>query len=371
MKILQLGKFYPIFGGIEKVEWDLTKGLSEKGIDCDMLCAGLKAETTVPQTIRFNDHGRVIVVPAFRKAAGTMLSFAMPRYLRKYSSEYDIIQVHHPDPMAALSLWLSGYKGKVILHWHSDIIKQKKLLKFYMPLQNWLIKRADIIVGTSPVYVQQSPYLAKVQDKITAIPIGVDPVEVDAEAAEKVQASYPGKKIVFSLGRLVPYKGYTYLIKAASMLPDDYHVVIGGNGPLMGELEKQIIDSDLKDKVSLLGRVPDDTLAGLYGAARLFVLPSVQKTEAFGIVLIEAMSCGLPIVATKIPESGTSWVNADGESGLNVPIEDAEALADAIKDICENEDKHIAFSIGSAKRYAEVFTKSKMIDNFARLYEKI
>lgn len=371
MKLLQLGKFYPIFGGIEKVMWDLTKGLSEKGIDCDMLCAGLKSETTVPQTITFNEHGRVIVVPAFRKAAGTMLSLAMIRYLRKHKGEYDIIQIHAPDPMAALSLRLSGFKGKVILHWHSDIIKQKQLLKFYLPLQSWLIRRADLIVGTSPVYVQQSPYLKGVQHKVTYVPIGIEPMKTDKTAAEKLQAQYPGKKIIFSLGRFVPYKGYTYLVSAAKLLPDDYQVLIGGNGPTFDSISQQIKDLNLEEKVKLLGRVPDEDLPALFGAAKLFVLPSVQKTEAFGIVQIEAMSCGVPVVATKIPESGTAWVNADGESGLNVPIEDPQALADAILAICEDPQKHDAFALAAEKRYQQVFKISKMIDNFAELYEKV
>jgi len=371
MKILQLGKFYPIFGGVEKVMWDLTKGLSERGLECDMLCAGLKSEVefdSSPKIIRFNDLGRVIVVKAIRKMAGTMLSPAMITYLRKHKGEYDIISIHHPDPMAALALYLSSYKGRVVLHWHSDIIKQKKLLKFYRPLQSWLIQRAECIVGTTPVYVEQSPELQGVKDKLKAVPIGVWPLEPDAKEVEKIRASFEGKKIIFSLGRLVPYKGYTYLLQAAKLLPSDYQVVIGGNGPLLPQLERQIIDLGIKDRVSLLGRVPDEVASALFGASDVFVLPSIQKTEAFGIVQVEAMSCGVPVVATKIPQSGTAWVNEDGVSGLNVEPEDPKALADAIVSICEGD--YESFRKGAKQRYEAQFTIESMINKVLDIYEK-
>ena len=112
MKVLQLGKFYPIRGGVEKVMWDLTSGLSARGIDCDMLCAELEKD----EIIHLNEHGRVICVKAWMKKAATMIAPKMVSWLRKHKDEYDIIHVHHPDPMACLALRLSGYKGRVILH---------------------------------------------------------------------------------------------------------------------------------------------------------------------------------------------------------------------------------------------------------------
>jgi rhamnosyl/mannosyltransferase len=154
MKILQLGKFYPIRGGVEKVMYDLMLGLSEQQVHCDMLCAS--TEDHPAGTMQLNPYARLIVVPTRVKLAATMLSPGMITTLRKIAKEYAIIHVHHPDPMACLALFLSGYKGKVVLHWHSDILKQKTLLKLYAPLQRWLINRADLIVGTTPVYVRQS-----------------------------------------------------------------------------------------------------------------------------------------------------------------------------------------------------------------------
>lgn len=367
MKILQLGKFYPIRGGVEKVMWDLTKGISSRGIDCDMLCATLDEE----KTIDFGEHGHVFCVKALAKKAATMLSPAMVARLRRIAGDYDIIHVHHPDPMACLALMLSGYKGKVVLHWHSDILSQKVLLAFYEPLQRWLIRRADLIVGTTPVYVQNAPALKDVQHKVTYLPIGVEDVSKTPSCTPDLLEKLQGKKIVFSLGRLVPYKGYTYLVDAASYLNDSYHVVIGGDGPLREILEKQIVDSGLGDKVTLLGRVSDEELPAWYQSCSLFCLSSIWKTEAFAIVQVEAMSCAKPVVATSIPDSGVSWVNAHGVSGLNVPPEDPHALANAIMDICEEKTRYDDFCVNARARFETVFGFDRMIDGCIGLYQSI
>lgn len=364
MKVLQLGKFYPIRGGVEKVMWDLTSGLSARGIDCDMLCAELEKD----EVIHLNGHGRVICVKAWRKLAATMIAPKMVSWLKKHKDEYDIIHVHHPDPMACLALRLSGYKGRVILHWHSDILKQKTLLKFYAPLQRWLIRRADTIVGTTPVYLKESPYLKDVQGKTVAVPIGIKPVSFDEKLAAEWKERYPGKKLIISIGRLVPYKGYGYLIGAARHLGPEYQVLIVGDGPVRENLEEEIRNNGVEGKVKLLGYVEDEEMHALLAACDVFVLSSVMKTEAFGIVQIEAMSLGKPVVATKVPESGVSWVNADGESGLNVPIKDPEALAKAIRTICTDDSLYVRLSKGAAERFKERFTLEGMIEKTIIVY---
>jgi len=284
---------------------------------------------------------------------------------------YDIVHVHHPDPMAALALRKSGFKGKVVLHWHSDIVKQKTLLKFYMPLQNWLVRRADVVIGTSPVYVAESPHLLAARDKLACLPIGTEPLSPDPESVARLKARFPGKKIVYSLGRLVGYKGYKYLVEAARYLPDDYQIVIGGKGPLQTELEDEALSLGVGGKVRFLGWVPDEDSAAWFGACDVFALSSIMKTEAFAIVQVEAMSCGKPVVATKIPGSGVSWVNADGESGINVPVEDAKALADAILAITSDDGTYAAFSARARKRYETMFTYPEMIQGCIDIYEKL
>ena len=383
MKVLQLGKFYPIRGGVEKVMWDLTRGLSARGVTCDMLCATLPddpvdeedrdrcTQTPDGRVIRFNEHGRVICVPAFAKKAATMLSPAMVRWVRRHAAEYDLIHIHHPDPMAALALWLSGYKGPVVLHWHSDILSQKALLALYRPLQHWLIRRADRVLGTTPVYVRESPYLQGAQDKVGYVPIGINPVIFEENAVSEYRNRYRGKKIVVSLGRLVPYKGYSSLIQAAALLGGDYQVLIGGMGPLRDDLQAQIDSLDLNGHVKLLGYVANEDIPTLYGACDVFVLASVMKTEAFGIVQIEAMSCGKPVVATRIPGSGTAWVNEHGVSGLNVEPGDPAALARAIREICADGGTYEKYSRGAWKRFEALYTSDKMIDKILDEYETL
>ena len=367
MKILQIGKFYPIRGGVEKVMYDLTLGLSRRDIRCDMLCA--VTEQQKPGIIPVNGLARLLCMPTWIKWSATMIAPAMITTLRRIQHEYDIIHIHHPDPMACLSLYLSGYKGKVVLHWHSDILKQKALLRLYGPLQRWLIKRADVIVGTSPVYVQQSPFLSQVQDKLADMPIGINDLVTEPDLVARIREQYAGKKIIFSLGRLVEYKGYEYLIKAAQYLEDNHIILIGGGGPLKNELQQLIDALGVSGKVKLLGFIPDDKdTAAYFKACDLFCLSSIWKTEAFGIVQIEAMSCGKPVVATRIEGSGVSWVNADGVSGYNVEPENAEALAGAIGKILSDSQRYAELSAGARQRYETMFTQEKMVDKCLELY---
>ena len=186
-----------------------------------------------------------------------------------------------------------------------------------------------------------------------------------------MREKFPCKKLGFSLGRLVTYKGYEYLIEAARFLDDDYVLLIGGTGPLKAELDEKIKMLGLEGKVVLLGRVSDEDLPAYYGACELFCLSSVQKTEAFGIVQIEAMSCGKPIVATTIPQSGVAWVNAHGVSGLNVVPENAKELALAIQAILKDQVTYNGYSQRAAQRYHDIFTRDKMIESCVDIYERL
>ena len=379
MKILQLGKFYPIRGGVEKVMWDLFQGLNEAGVHCDMLCAALPGTQADPEdrewqvgdkplTFKTAGEGRCYCVKAIQKTAATMISPEMVRWVKEHKDEYDIIHVHHPDPMACLALRLSGYKGRVVLHWHSDILKQKGLFHLYKPLQRWLVRRADRIVGTTPVYVRKSPHLWNVQHKVAFIPIGI---EDNIRRTPVVPPRLSQEKTVFFLGRLVEYKGLKYLVEAATYLPSDYHIVIGGSGPLEDALRKQIKEAKLEGRVSLEGRIGNDRMKELFNDCTLFCLPSTMKTEAFGIVQIEAMSCGKPVVATRVADSGISWVNEQGVSGWNAEPRDPEGLADAILSICANEKTYRSFCQGARERFEQNFTREAMIQKFLSLYEQV
>lgn len=368
MKILQIGKFYPIHGGVEKVMYDLATGLSEREIRCDLLFASADGHTF---TIKHNKHCDILRTHTLAKVKATMIAPAMILRLRKIANNYDIIHVHHPDPMAALALRLSGFKGKIVVHWHSDILKQKIILKFYRPLQSWVLRKACRIVGTTPVYLNESPWLKKYQDKTHVMPIGINPVTPDERGAANIRARFGDKKIILSLGRLVPYKGFDTLIEAATHLSDDYVILIGGRGPMHERLAGKIKQLGLENKVHLLGFIPDERLAAYITASKIFCLSSVFRTEAFAIVQIESMSAGRPVAATRIPGSGVSWVNKHEYSGLNVEPGDAKATAKAIEQICDNEQTWQEYCQRARQRYTDNFRYEKMIDNCEQLYKDI
>lgn len=367
MKILQLGKFYPIQGGVEVVMYKLAQGLSERGISCDLFYASRDGETS---DIDLNAHCRIFRSKTLFEAKATMISPGMIWKLRHIHKDYDIIHIHHPDPMAALALFCSGFKGKVVLHWHADIVRQNKLLLYYKPLQNWLIRRADLIVGTSPVYVRESDALKDVQHKTVVVPIGVTPPETQhVSPMPAILERFRGKTIIFTLGRLVLYKGFEYLVEAARYLPDDYVVLIGGDGNLHQSLENQIKAEGLEDKVHLLGFIPLQELTAYFKACRLFCLSSIDKREAFAIVQVEAMAFGKPIVSTDIPGSGVPWVNMNGESGITVEPCNSRALADAIVELSSDEARYQRFCEQARQRYERLFRYEVMINKMEEVYK--
>jgi len=371
MKILHIGKFYPVYGGVEKVMYDFCDGLSRMGIRSDFL--GVNADATTTNIVKVNEYFTVYAMSYIKKVASTYLSTSMISQLKKIHRQYDIVHIHHPDPMACLALYLSGFKGKVICHWHSDIVRQKTILKFYKPLQTWMLKRASFVVGTSPVYLEYSPYLQPYKEKLRLVPIGIPPVvkSLNPVAVQKIAAMANGRKMVFSLGRLIYYKGYQYLIDAAKYLTDDICVIVGGKGPLKEEFEQRIAANGLQDKVFLVGRVEDEDLSSYFSSCDLFCLPSTERSEAFGIVQVEAMAYGKPLVATRIEGSGVSWVNEENVSGLNVEIENAQDLADKINAILGDEALAKRLGDGALMRYEMSFTQEKMVDSILPLYQQL
>lgn len=364
MRVLQLGKFFPIRGGVEKVMYDLMTGLCARGIHSDMLCAAYRGRS---RTVDAGAHSKVFCCRTWARLCSTCLSPAMIIRALRILRRYDVVSIHHPDPMAAVALFFSRYRGRVILHWHSDIVRQRAAKRLYRPLQDWLIRRADVVIATSPAYIDGSPDLRAALPKALCLPIGTGPLCPDPEAVERVRRAYGGRKIIFSLGRMVPYKGFEYLIQAAAYLDDGWVIVIGGDGPLRARLQNEVRMCGLRNRVVLRGYVPQSELPAYFGACRLFCLPSVEKTEAYGIVQVEAFSCSRPVVATRIEGSGVSWVNRHGFSGLNVPPRDAGALAGAFRSISDDERTWSAFCRNARSRYQELFTRERMV----REYQKI
>ena len=201
-----------------------------------------------------------------------------------------------------------------------------------------MLKRADKIVATSPNYIEGSKYLSRFKSKCVVIPNCIDEKRLEKtpkviELAEKIKKENEGKTICLSVGRLVPYKGYEYLIKSAQKLDDNYVFFIIGDGELKTKLERQ---SKKYPYIKFLGKQTDDELKAYYIAADIFCFTSITKNEAFGIALAEAMYFGLPAITYTIPGSGVNYVSLNGETGVEVANKDVKAYADAIKELAEN-----------------------------------
>jgi glycosyltransferase involved in cell wall biosynthesis len=370
MKILQLTKYYPPhFGGIESVTYDLTEGLNSRGINCDVLCSEDGWKTSIE-----TDKGyKVIRASRFFEVASTAVSLMFPLSLKRVQNQYDIIHVHFPNPMAALALYLSRPTAHIVLHWHSDVIRQKDVYKYFRPLEAWVLSKATRIVTTSPPYASGSDALKGYEHKITVVPIGIAPDKTPFNPlqVESLKRQYPGKHIVFSLGRMVYYKGFEYLIKSARYLSEDTLILIGGGGELMESLQALIASEGVTNKVKLVGRIKAEELSSFFQASDLFCLPSIERSEAFGVVLLEAMRAGKPIVATNIEGSGVNWVNQDGLTGINVPVRDERSLAEAIELVLTDQALRARLANGAKQRYHQQFTDDLMVDSFLKVYDEL
>lgn len=370
---LQLTKFYPpINGGIETAVRDIADGLTARDWQVEILCANVRRETVVEQ-------GAIPIsrVASWGQVASTSMTPSLISWLWRRQREQQVIHVHLPNPMANLALWFTRPQAKLVVHWHSDIVKQKNLLKLYAPLQEWLLRRADAIIATSPPYAETSPWLQAHREKVHFVPLCVrdEASQGDTEArrrrAEALRAKYPGKRIIFALGRMTYYKGFDVLIDASASLGDDVVVLIGGGGELLGALRDKVTAAGLGSRVHLLGRIEDDELPAYYEACDLFCLPSLMRSEAFGLVMLEAMSFGRPVVATNIVGSGVPWVNLHGETGLNAEPGDAVSLATALRRVLDDAELARQLGDGGRRRYEAQFTIEKMTDALARVYAHI
>lgn len=371
MKILQLGKFYPPdTGGMETALYNITEELNQRGIQCDVLCANKEKEY---RNDLLNGY-KVIRTSSYGIVASTSISPQMIRELKKIITNYDILHIHHPNPTANLALFMANpKKQKVVIHWHSDIIKQELELRFYKPLLIWMLKKADVIIGTSQKYIDESLQLKDFKNKCVPIPIGIkkNDIGVDENKFEEIKVRFKNKKIIFSLGRFIYYKGFEYLIESAKYLPDNYVILLGGDGELKEKYEQIIRENGLSEKVFLVGKIDQKDLGSYYEACDLFCLPSIAKSEAFGLVMVEAMSFGKPIVATKIKGSGTDWVNHNEITGLNVEPKNPEQLANAFKTILENQEIYSKFSKNAFQRYLNEFTIETEIEKLIKVYRTI
>lgn len=365
MKILHIGKFCPPNeGGIELFTYDLLDYLNSNGIKADLLCFGDKTEESIYRGFKYYSCRMNI------KLNSAPFSMDLVKTFKAIEKEYDIIHVHSPNPLAEiLSIFSSK---KVIIHWHSDIVKQKISYRLYKPLQQMALKKATKIICTSPQYLETSDQLKKFKDKATIIPLGLDKRRLNSETKDEKVSEFLNKvrdkKIVLSVGRLVEAKGYKYLIQAGKYLGDDKVILIAGGGKLYNELKQQIIELGLENKIFLSGKIEINYVPYILNSCRVFCLSSIN--ESFGLVLVEALYFGKPLITTDLKGSGMSYVNKSGETGLIVPPKNPKALADAINKILSDEQLYQTFSKNTLERFKE-FEISSIVKKIIKLYNEI
>ncbi|MDZ4050803.1 MAG: glycosyltransferase [Limnobacter sp.] len=372
MRISHWGKFYyPHHGGIENVTKTLAEGASLAGNTVTVICFDL---SSVKHTVEVKNKITIVRNPVdfFRFSQPLGLSYwrSIIGSLR-YS---DLIHVHAPNYLALLALPFVPRRVRVVVHWHSDVIGKGFLSRLLRPIEFFALRRADTIISTSPSYAYNSNALRPWTSKVTIVPIGAPtpPVITCKDlTADDVNIDIPHRKIVLAVGRLVPYKGFDVLITSARYLKEDAIVLIVGEGPLRGELESQITKQGLQNKVYLLGRLSDYSLSSLFRQASVYCMTSLDRAEAFGVVLVEAMSYGLPIVATEIKGSGVPWVNAHNETGLNVPIKDPVATAAACNIILDDNELAKSFKSNGIKRHQTLFSLDTAVQNTLASYKKL
>lgn len=348
-RILHISKYYyPFIGGTEQTARDCVNALQ-----------GVYEQRVICFNNRRNDeHERVDGVEVIRAGvsvtiASQGLSGSYGALLRRTLQDFkpDILIFHYPNPFVAYYLLkFISQREKLILYWHLDITKQKTLKKFFEPQNRKLLKRANLIIATSPNYVQGSPYLSSAKEKCKVIPSCVNEERLKMnraamEKAEEIRRANEGKIICFAVGRHTEYKGFQYLIQAAHLLDDRFQIYLAGRGEETGKLKKEAGNDS---KIHFLGLVDDTELRGYFAAMDIFCFPSVSKNEAFGLALAEGMYYGKPAVTFHIPNSGVNYVCLNRENGIEVPNRDVEKYAEAIRTL--GDDAQLRRRLGEAGR---------------------
>lgn len=371
LNVLQVNKlYYPFTGGVERVVQQIAEGLGNKVNMKVLVCnEGKKTVTETINGVKVHRSGSIGML-------GNMpLSIRFVFDLRKVAKATDIIQFHMPFPIGDLAGLLSGYKGKIVVWWHSDIVRQKKMMLLYKPIMKMFLKRADVIIVATQGHIDGSLYLKPYAHKCVIIPFGVDPaIEKKAdEWFEKGKNKSKEKKdtlVTFLfVGRFVYYKGCKILLEAFRKVKNARLIMIG-SGIMEKELKELAVSYGIVDRVRFTGNVSDKELEKYFADCDVFVLPSIVRSEAFGLVQIEAMAYGKPVINTNLP-SGVPYVSIHKETGLTVEPEDTEGLAKAMQWMVDHSEERIEMGKRARLRVKEKYQMDGMLENVLDLYKRL
>ena len=351
--------YYPILGGIENHVRALAEQQAAAGHNVAVL-------VTNPGRLPARElRARVTVVRAPRLAtvASTPISPTLPLLLR--SLQPDITHLHFPYPVGEASQWLFGKDRPYVITYHSDVVRQKAILRLYRPLMERVLRGAARILPTSENYVRSSPYLRPHVERCTVVPLSVDPVPYARATPLLPPAAVP---TLLFVGRHRYYKGLDDLLRALPGLPA--RLLVGGDGPMRGEWQRLAGELGLGAQVTFLGDVSDVELPNLYASADIFVLPANSRAEAFGTVILEAMAAGLPCITTELG-TGTSFVVQHEKTGLVVPPRDPAALRAALQRLLDDPTlRRQMGAAGRARAHAE-FTPQQLLRRVQAVYEEV
>ncbi len=373
LQVCHLGKYYPPApGGIETHTRTLARAQGELGINVRVYCVNHREGPTVVET-----DGPVELTRFGRAGSGMKLDFC-PGLLGKLRRvDADILHLHVPNPTMILALLCARPRQPVVVTYHSDVIHQKLRAALFRPLERLAYRRVRAILPTSPVYFEGSPFLKEYADRIHVLPLGIDlkpylepSAEARAQAARVREEHAQGGPLWLCTGRFVYYKGFLNAVRALSHV--EGRVLMVGDGPNQTELQAEAERLGVSDRIVFLGTLPTylDVLP-YYLAADAFWFPSNARSEAFGLVQVEAMASGCPVINTRIPHSGVPWVSQHEETGLTVPVNDPEALAAAARRLLVEPGLRERLATAGRRRAADEFDHRVMAERSLDIYRRV
>ena len=369
LSVLCYGRFFDETpGGIQTHTLHLMKSLQDK---VDFVHAVTSRDST-GSALRAAKRVPVVRTPSWNVDGSLAVSPALMTQTRRLHGkrQFDLVHLHFPDPMSHLASMMLPSGIPRVISWHADIVRQKTMRVFYAPFLKHAVRHAAAIIVATPSHVSSSAVLASLASdpRIHVGPYGFDLSAFLRNAPEKdaIADRHPGRRI-FAAGRHVSYKGFDVLIEAMAKLPPDVVLLLGGEGPLTDDLLQHAHRIGVAQRVRFLGFVPDDLLPAYYQASDVFCLPSVTQAEAFGIVQVEAMASGKPVVSTRL-NNGVDFVNEHGKTGVTVQPGDPVALANALSNLLHDEEKaHMLGANGRAKAQTE-YSADKMAERILGIY---
>lgn len=379
-RIIHLSKYYPPDrGGIETHVQTLARTQAALGAEVYVVCVnafdkqGRLSRTT--KTLQEKD-GDVSVI-----RLGRLFSFArfdicpeLPSTLCKLVEEPNtILHLHTPNPTMLMALTMLHKRVPLVITHHSDIVKQKILKYVLRPFEHLVYSQTSRILTTSSQYIQGSKFLRLYRNKLSYLPLGLDFSDYMKPNPRAIAFSHSlkekyGETIWLAVGRLVYYKALHIAIEALTQSPGTLIVI--GVGPLEQQLKTRASNLGVEDRIVWLGHVSEDELIGAYHAATSLWFPSNVRSEGFGLVQVEAMASGCPVINANIPCSGVPWVSRHEQEGLTVPTNDPMALAKAAKRLLHESGLRHRLVTASRKR-AEYFNHITMAQRSFEFYEEV